>query len=329
MTTLTILQNAGGMHAQANQILAGTFGATDTNGKFHIDSALVPASYFFSLMRNGVAVQPGDVTTIEADDAVINSVKAMLTHSLGDRWQQAYARAGNYAARQPIPGNEVAQLTDGMTPAVAGQIQAIANSPTVMAQALASEGEIAADGIRRALEGFGCQPFEVDLALKNIRVDIWREDEHSDSDDDVGDADETIYRFLALPTDGQFSVSVSASAEAVTAGWSEDRFHTNVSLPNPVPALDAGGVHEAYADVGATMRVMARNPEEAAQIAATVCNNPTLRAMFANNINFTADQIYRVDQTPNEGDWAGHAATQVADDVISRARERSRDGWGI
>lgn len=327
MTTLTILQNAGGMHAQANQILAGTFGAMDTNGKFHIDSTLVPASYFFSLMRNGVAVQPDDVTVIEADDAVINSVKAMFTHSLGDRWQQAYARAGNFAARRPIPGNEVAQLTDRVTPAVADQIQAIASSPTVMAQALASEGEIAAEGIRRALEGFGCQPFEVDLALKNVRVDIWRESEHPDSDPELDDSDETIYRFLELPTDEHFSVS--AAAEAVTEGWSEEVFQANVSFPNPIPALDAGGATEAYADVGATMRVMARNPEEAAQIAAAVCSNPTLRAMFANNINVTADQIYRADQAPNEGDWAGHGASQAAEDVISRVRERSRDGWGI
>ncbi|WP_432263516.1 hypothetical protein [Cupriavidus sp. TMH.W2] len=328
MTTLTILQNAGGMHAQANKILAGTFGATDVNGKFHIDPALVPASYFFSLMRNGVAVQPGDVTTIEADDAVINSVKAMLTHSLGERWQQAYASAGLHAARQPIPGNEVAQLTDGMTPAVAGQIQAIASSPTVMAQALASEGEVAAEGVRQALEGFGCQPFEVGVALKNIRVDIWRDDEHPDTDSERDDSDETIYRFLELPTDDHFAVSTSV--EAVTAGWSEERFRTIVPFANPVPALDADGAHEAYADVGATMRVMARNAEEAGQIATNVCTNPMLRAMFANNINFTADQIYRVDQAPNEGEWAGNAATQAADDVISRARERAREGgWGI
>ncbi|QYY33651.1 hypothetical protein K2O51_30865 (plasmid) [Cupriavidus pinatubonensis] len=327
MTTLTILQNAGGMHAHANQILAGTFGALDTTGKFHIDPALVPASYFFSLMRNGVAVQPGDVTTIEADDAVVNAVKAMLTHSLGERWKEAYARAGQVAVRS-LPGNEVAQLTEGTTPAVANQIQAIASSPTVMAQALASEGEIAAEGVRRAMEAFGCQPYEVGVALKNIRVDIWREDEHPDSDDEIDSTDETIYRFLELPTDEHFAVSTSA--EAVTAGWSEERFLTSVPFTNPVPAIDAGGANEAYADVGATMRVMARTPEEASEIASAVFSNPQLRGMFANNINFTADQIYRAEQAPNEGDWAGHAATQAADDVINRARERSRDGgWGI
>lgn len=328
MTTLTILQNAAGMHAQANQILAGTFGAIDTNGKFHIDPALVPASYFFSLLRNGVEVQPDDVTTLEADDAAINSVKAMLTHSLGERWKQAYSRAGLYASR-PIPGSEVAQLTNGMTPAVAGQIQAIASSPTVMAQALANEGEVAAEGVRQALEQFGCQPFEVDVALKNIRVGIWREADHPDDDNDLDDSDVTIYRFLEHPTDATFAVS--ASTDAVTAGWSEERFQPNVAFANPVPTLDAGGAQEAYADVGATLRVMARSADEAAQIASTVCTNPALRAMFAKNINFTAEQIYRVDQTPNEGEWAGHAVTQVADDVINRARDRSRDGggWGI
>ncbi|WP_454740418.1 hypothetical protein [Cupriavidus necator] len=328
MTTLTILQNAGGMHAHANQILAGTFGAIDTTGKFHIDPALVPASYFFSLMRNGVAVQPGDVTTIEAGDAVVNAVKAMLTHSLGERWQEAYARAGQVAARRPIPGNEVAQLTDGVTPAVAGQIQAITSSPTVMAQALASEGEIAGEGVRQALEGFACQPFEVGVALKNIRVDIWREDEHPDSEDRLDADDETIYRFLEQPTDEHFAVSTSA--DAVTAGWSDERFSPFVALANPAPAINAGGASEAYADVGATMRVMARSAEEAAEIAAAVFSNPQLRHMFVNNINFAADQIYRVDQAPNDGEWAGQTATEAADDVINRARERSREGgWGI
>jgi len=190
MSKLHILQEQG----RAAIIFQGMFGTASPGDKegtvvFKLDPELAKCSSLLSgaIAQRNLVVPASSVVTIEADDDVINAIKANVARGLLSRWEAQYNAILGALGQGTVDHegqDHVATLV-----AVPGMGSL---SPSLLSQALQSEHTVARQNIERLISTLGVQPHWVDVQINGLYLrlkDEFSNDVVSDGNFEVTDSE--------------------------------------------------------------------------------------------------------------------------------------------
>lgn len=170
MSKLHILQDQG----RAAIIFNGMFGSVCAEGEggtvlFKLDPELAKCSSLLSgpIVQRGLQVPASSVITIEADDDVINAIKANVARGLLSRWEIQYNAMLGTLGQGTL--NHEGQDHAATLVAVPGMGSL---SPSLLSQALDSERSVARNNIERLISTLDVQPHWVDVQINGLYLQL-------------------------------------------------------------------------------------------------------------------------------------------------------------
>lgn len=219
---------------------------------FTIDPELAKSSALFThgQLSTGVTVRKTDLVTIEAEDQVVNAIKANVARALLNGWEAAYKQVlGRYD--DLLERANHAQESENADPAYQRVM------PSFSEYAVLAEREMARSGINALIQSIPkVHPYMIDVHVKGMRVTVLEGVRESDGMGSV----EAAANLNPVPINGwdnadthpykasQASVVGEDGADALLQAYYHD---ANVSVPvylsvaptqdlrNPVPAAPA------------------------------------------------------------------------------------------